>query len=348
MRALVLQDWWSLTVAEQPDPRVGAEDVLVRVLATGICGSDLHGFTGHNGRRRHGQVMGHETAGHVVELGAEVGGGLAVGDVVTINPVIGCHSCSRCAAGAPQLCEDKTVIGVTPRRAAAFAELIVAPAANLVPLPAGMPDEHGALVEPLAVGYHAVRRAPVRPGDAVLVIGGGPIGQACVLAARREGAGAVAVSEPDAHRRSLAASLGAVAVDPATGPLPPAAQRALGERPAVVVDAVGSGATLAAALASARPNGSVVLVGMAEPELAIPAYDVSTEERTIFGSFCYTPAEFRDTARWAGTAPDDLERLIEGRVDLSGGPDAFVRLARGDWTASKVLVFPNGLSVGAV
>jgi threonine dehydrogenase-like Zn-dependent dehydrogenase len=342
MRALVLEDFGKLVVADRPDPVPGEHDALLEVVATGICGSDLHGYTGENGRRRPGQIMGHETVGRLVALGSEVDGvdPLPMGTAVTINPVIGCGVCDRCRAGRPHMCPDRTVIGVAPERPAAFAELLAVPAANLVPLPPELPVELGALVEPLAVGYHAVRRAPVRPGDTVLVIGGGPIGQACLLAARREGASGIAVSEPAAHRRDLVATLGATALDPAAGDLPGAVAARLGGPPDVVIDAVGSDQSLRGALACASVETPVVLVGMASPALTLPAYEISTCERSLIGSFCYTPAEFSDTARWAAGVASELARLVDGRVDLDGAPAAFERLASGGWPASKVLVCP--------
>lgn len=346
MRALVLNDWWDLAVAQRPTPSVSSGDVLIEVIATGICGSDLHGYTGENGRREHGQVMGHETVGQILTLGSAEGDGLGVGDIVTVNPVIGCGQCARCAAGWPQACETRTIIGVSPERPAAFAELLAAPTANVVKLPMQMPAEYGALVEPLAVGYHAVLRAPVTEGDAVLVIGGGPIGQACVLGAFREGASAVVVSEPNAARRTLVEGIGAQCIDPSGDDgddLAAAVTAILGSPPAVVVDAVGSDHSLRASLTCAPAGAPIVLVGMAEPRLTLAAYEVSTRERHLIGSFCYTPAEFQKTAAWVSTAPAELAGLIEGRVDLAGGPDAFHRLATGEWEASKVLIYPNGL-----
>jgi threonine dehydrogenase-like Zn-dependent dehydrogenase len=346
MRALVLEEWWKLVVEDVADPVVGAHDILLEILATGICGSDIHGFTGDNGRRKPGQVMGHETVGRVVARGAGLadGDGPAVGTVATVNPVIGCGHCARCLAGQEQACADRVVIGVTPTLHSAFAQQMVAPAANVVALPDGTPPEHGALVEPLAVGLHAVRRGGVSAGDRVLVIGGGPIGQACVLAAQREGAQAVAVSEPNASRRRLNQALGALAVDPSAEPhLPNAVGKVLGGAPTVVIDAVGVDATLATAFACAGLMSPVVLVGMGAPTLGLAAFEVSTKERSLIGSFCYTSAEFRETALWAGTQPEKLARLIEGRVDLSDGAEAFRQLASGSSEASKVLVFPNGL-----
>jgi threonine dehydrogenase-like Zn-dependent dehydrogenase len=346
MRALVLEEWWKLVVEDVADPVVGEHDILLEILATGICGSDIHGFTGDNGRRKPGQVMGHETVGRVVARGAGLadGDGPAVGTVATVNPVIGCGHCARCLAGQEQACADRVVIGVTPTLHSAFAQQMVAPAVNVVALPDGTPPEHGALVEPLAVGLHAARRGGVSAGDRVLVIGGGPVGQACVLAAQREGAQAVAVSEPNASRRRLNQALGALAVDPSSEPdLPKAVAELLGGVPTVVIDAVGLDATLEAAFACAGLMTPVVLVGMGKPTLELSAFEVSTKERSLIGSFCYTSAEFRETAVWAGTQPEKLARLIEGRVDLSDGAEAFRQLASGSTEASKVLVFPNGL-----
>lgn len=346
MQALVLSDFWSLSVDEVPEPEPGPADVLVEVVATGICGSDIHGYTGENGRRVRGQVMGHETVGRVLAVGPEAGADLAVGDAVTVNPVLSCGRCRQCTAGREQACPHKTVIGVTPELQSAFAERMAVPARNVVPLPAGMPIEHGALVEPLAVGYHALVRGGCGADDAVLVIGGGPIGQACLLAAQRMGAERVVVSEPSPHRRELNARLGAAVVDPGTEDVPAAVRAALGGEPTLVVDAVGSSRTLATAFACAPIDATVVLVGMGAPALDVAAYEISTKERSVVGSFCYSAAEFRDTAQWAATVPDALATLIEGRTDLAGGPASFEGLARGTDPASKVLIFPQGVTGG--
>ncbi|WP_116952583.1 zinc-dependent alcohol dehydrogenase [Jiangella endophytica] len=344
MRAMVLRDWWNLEVQQLPDPAPGPGEVLVEIAATGICGSDLHGYTGENGRRRPGQVMGHETAGHVRAVGPGVTG-LAPGREVTVNPVLACGHCDRCAAGQEQSCPTKSVIGVTPSIVSAFAELMLAPAANVVPLPSGVPVELGALVEPLAVGYHALRRGACGAGDRVLVLGGGPIGQACVLAAQRLGADGVVVTEPMEHRRALVEDLGATVADPAAADgagLAAAVADALGGPPTIAVDAVGLSVTLATALAATPPGSTVVLVGMGSPDLALAAYDVSVAERTVVGSFCYTAQEFRETAAWIGATTAPLDRLVERRVGLDGGPDAFAALARGEDQSSKVLVCPKG------
>lgn len=340
MKVLVFQGPWKLVVEERPDPTPAGSEVLLRIVATGICGSDLHGFTGENGRRHPGQVMGHETVATVVD---DPSGSFAEGAVVTVNPVVGCETCERCEQGDWQLCPDRQVIGVTPEVSSAFAELLVAPRRNVVGFAAGGPEgavEVGALVEPLAVGYHAARRAQIGAGDRVLVIGGGPIGQAAALGAVRMGCSEVVVLEPDEGRRALCGELQLLALDP--GPAAPSLSELviarLGGRPSVVLDAVGTSATMTTALELSALGSRIVLVGMNSPQLELPAYAVSTHERSILGSFCYNRDEFAETATWAATNSELLRKMTDGRVALHQAPETFTRLAQGELRASKVLV----------
>ncbi|MQA81431.1 MAG: alcohol dehydrogenase catalytic domain-containing protein [Streptosporangiales bacterium] len=342
MRALVYHGPGEMSVEKRRDPSPGSDEVLLRVVATGICGSDIHGFTGENGRRHPGQVMGHEFVGIVLDGGATATGVALPGQLATAVPVIACDVCAACARHEQSMCQDKRVIGVDPTISSAFADLMTVPARNLVPLPDGMPAELGALVEPLAVGCHAVARGGVGPADRVLVVGGGPIGQACYLAARRTGADGVVVTEVDAHRSALLRDIGATVVDPGEGDDVGAAVRDLLGGPAdVVVDAVGTDATLAQAFDCSAEGGRIVLVGMQSPRLTVDAYAISTRQRSLVGAFTYNHREFRETAAWVGTAPPELTRLIEGRVGLAEAPRAFTDLASGDNTASKVLVLPT-------
>lgn len=340
MRALVLRDYGIMAVETRPDPIPAKGDALVRITATGICGSDVHGFTGESGRRVPGQVMGHETVG-VVEKGPS--DGPRPGSIVTVNPVLFCGYCPICRSGREQACLNKRVIGVTAELSSAFAELMAVPVRNLELLPQTMPVEYGALVEPLAVGYHALRRGGAEHSDTVLIIGGGPIGQACALAARRLDIDRLAVSEPVPRRRALVEEFGAVALDPNENDLPGQATRALGKAPTLVVDAVGLSATVRDAFQTCAPAGRVVLVGMGAHSLEVPAYAVSTEERTLIGSFCYSAREFTETAHWVADEPKELAQLIEGRIELDEAPEAFISIAEGRNQASKVLVFPNGV-----
>lgn len=335
MKALVFNGPWDMTIDERPDPRPSKGEVLLDVLATGICGSDLHGYTGENGRRHPGQVMGHETVARVRE---DTTGTYRPGLVVTVNPVIGCGQCAACTAGQNQRCADRRVIGVAADISSAFAEQMLAPARNIVPLPAGTAAEVGSLVEPLAVGYHAARRVVVGSDDTVLVVGGGPIGQAAALAARRVGSASVVVSEPDTARRALVERLGFATVDPTTDS-PEMIMESLGGPASVALDAVGTSQTIQAAFDTTGLGARIVLVGMNVPRIELSAYAISTEERTLVGSFCYSAPDFADTAAWATQRVDELLPLIDGRVCLTDAPATFEALSKGDLTASKVLVY---------
>ena len=163
MKALVLAEFGRLDVVEYPDPVAASGEVLVAIAHTGICGTDLHGYTGANGRRVPGMVMGHETAGVVAAVGDGISG-FAPGQAVTVNPVVVPTDDAQAWRGREQQHPGKYVIGVKPDVVAAFAQFVAVPARNVVPLPDGMPTTHGALVEPLAVATHAVGRLNLPDG----------------------------------------------------------------------------------------------------------------------------------------------------------------------------------------
>ena len=343
MRALVLTDIGRLEVQPRPQLSPGADEILIRVVATGICGSDIHGYAGDTGRRFPGQVMGHETSGHI----EQVGGGVDAeeypsGALVTFNPGLACGHCDACREHNEPACANLRVIGVDPSIQASFAEYITVPARNVVRLADTLRPDLGALVEPLAVGFHAARRGGCGGGDRVVVIGGGPIGQACFLAARRLGAERIVVTEISPSRRALIDRLGGIAVDPASDILVEQVRELLGGPADLVLDAVGSTGSLTDAVKLSTKGSRVVLVGMNSPQLALNAYDWSTQERSIIGSFCYTSDDFVATAEWAGTRGDLLAELVDGHVDLEGAAAAFASLASGTLDASKVLVCPEG------
>ena len=337
MRALQLESFGRIVVVDLPEPEAGTGMVVIQTIATGICGSDIHGYTGDNGRRIPGQVMGHETVGRIVALGDDVDARLTVGALVTVNPVFLGDDARAHFAGREQHAPDRSLLGVDPTIVSAFAERFAVPQQNVVVLPEGMPEEFGALVEPLAVGLNAVRRVGVSAGERVLVIGGGPIGQACVLAAFHEGASEVVVSEPNAGRRALCERIGATAIDPLAAPV--AEQLAsLGGQVPVTVDAVGISESLADALAATSFGGRISLVGMGSPELTIAAYRISTEERSLVGSFTYSHETFVDCARWVGEGDARLEGLISERIGLDAADAMFTRLATVVDVPGKALV----------
>jgi threonine dehydrogenase-like Zn-dependent dehydrogenase len=340
MRALVLEDFGTMAVQERPRPEPQRGEVLMRILATGICGSDTHGYMGETGRRSPGQVMGHETVGRVEGFGSgSHGTELEIGGLATFNPLVGCGMCSACKREEPQLCPGKYVIGADPSRNGAFSEFVAVPTRNVIPLPEDMPISHAVLIEPLAVALHALRRAGLKRGETVLVVGGGPIGQSTVLAARYLGAAGIVASEPDAGRRALMAQLGAEVIDPTVGDVPTEVTRILGAHADKAVDAVGMEKTLRAALESTRLGGTVCLVGLAVPNIGLDAYQLSVQERTLVGTFCYAPTDFRDAADCLAQWPTGAELLVSRSISLEQAPTTFASLAAGDVPPGKVVIY---------
>ncbi|NYD68473.1 zinc-dependent alcohol dehydrogenase [Agromyces atrinae] len=336
MRELVLTEIGHLAVRDSPTPEPGPGEALIRVAATGICGSDVHGYTGENGRRFPGQVMGHESSGTIAAVGPDVTG-LEVGTPVTFNPVVVPAEDAATYAGREQHHPGKHVIGVAREIPAAFADYIVVPARNVVTLPEALPIELGALIEPLAVAVHAVRRLPAERLGRVLVIGGGPIGQSVVIALRDAGAGTIIVSEMDAGRRDLVRQLGAEVIDPATGSVHDALV-ATGGLADAAIDAVGITPTLRDALTSTTLGAPICLVGMGAPQVSLDAFLISTEERSLIGSFTYGSNDFTDAARIIGAEPELYRALISREIDVAEADAAFTSLAAGDGTPGKVLV----------
>lgn len=337
MQALGFNGPWEMEIVERPDPVAHDDQIMIEVIATGICGSDLHGYSGETDRRTSGQVMGHETVGRV----AASAGGLEAGTLVTVNPILSCGRCEFCLNGDTQVCPDSLVIGVEPSLDGSFAELLVMPSRNVVPLPDGVPVLHGAFVEPLAVGYHAVMRAQPTPDDRLLVIGGGPIGQAAALGARRAGVTRIVVSEPAPARRELLEQLGFETTAPDA--LGDSVQRVLGGRATVVVDAVGIAPSLAAAFEHSTTRARVVLVGMGAKDVLIQPYGITVSERVVIGSYCYSEEHFRSTAAWVGEGHPELDLLIDRTVSLAEGPLAFRSLADGSGGSNKTLLLSRTL-----
>jgi threonine dehydrogenase-like Zn-dependent dehydrogenase len=339
MQALVLKDFGLMAIEELPTAVAAQGEVLLKIAATGICGSDIHGYTGENGRRVAGQVMGHESVGTVAAVGPGVESKkFPLGQAATFNPVLVSSEDAIAYSGREQHAPGKRVIGVAPELISSFAQYVSVPQENVVLLSETMPIVYGALIEPLAVALHAVRRSGVAPSDSLLIIGGGPIGQSVVLAARSEGITTIVVSEVDATRRSLCEQLGAEVIDPLAGPLADQVVAAFGSLADVTIDAVGISVTVNSALDATKLGGAVCLVGMGARRLDTDAYGITTEERTVIGSFTYSKKDFQDAATWVTQGAPELQYLISREVSLAEAPAAFAALAAQDGTPGKVIV----------
>lgn len=339
MRALVLTDFHRLDVVDRPRPEPGPGEVLLRISATGICGSDVHGYTGDNGRRVPGQIMGHESSGTIAVLGEGVDpSALPVGAPATFNPVVVPPEQAETFLGREQHAPGKQVIGVAQEVQASFADYVIVPARNVLLLDPELPLHLGALIEPLAVAVHAVGLGRPAPEEKVLVIGGGPIGQSVVIALQRAGVRDIVLSERDPARRELVTALGVVALDPTSAPLAELVVEALGAPADLAIDAVGLSPTMSDALTATALGGRVVLVGMGSPRLELPAFAISTEERSIVGSFTYSAQDFADASAWIGAHAEQVAPLVSALVPPEEAQESFAALAAGQGPAGKILV----------
>ena len=347
LRALVFHGGDAYGGRVRAEAACAVDEVVVDVLAVGICGSDVHGFAGETGRRVAGMVMGHEISGVVRAAGSEVTGWIP-GDRVVVNPVIGCRSCEACAAGLTNRCRRRRVIGVAPEILGGFAERVTVPAVNLVHFDAtvGSAGHSGALVEPLAVALNAVRQTGVAKGDTVAVIGLGMIGLACVWAAVREGAAAVYAGDLDVARVALSERLGhasspVTGFDLRSGPMHEQLA-STGHAPAHrAVDAVGLSVTLTDAVRSVAPGGVVGMVGMGVPRIDLNIYEITTDEKSLVGSFCYSEAVFAECAAAVAAGEIDPSLFIDAVVSMDDAPAAFTRLAEQASSSIKTIVLPR-------
>ena len=320
MRAAVLTPDLELRIEERPRPAPDSGEVLVRVGAVGVCGSDVHYW-------RHGRigdyvveddlVLGHEVAGEVVETGPAVDS-LSAGDRVALEPGVPCGDCRFCRTGAYNRCPAVTFMA-TPPDDGALCEFLAWPAAFAYRLPESASTVAGALCEPLSVGIHACRRGDVGVGDSVLVTGAGPVGDAALTAARAAGATDVTVSDVVDAKLDRAEERGATRTLRAdAGDVPAAVRGALGagDDTAAGVDAAveasGTETGLADALESVRRGGTVVLVGLPpEREASVDVHRLVDGELDVRGSF-----------RYRDTYPPAVDLLRTGRADPAATVDA--------------------------
>jgi (R,R)-butanediol dehydrogenase/meso-butanediol dehydrogenase/diacetyl reductase len=325
VRAVTVTHEGRLTVAKVPDPVVGPDDVLVRVAACGICGSDLHMLEA--GLFPVGSIPGHEASGIVEAVGSSVIG-VGAGDHVAIQPFDPCGACGPCTSGATQRCVNNafTTIGLGGR-AGAFAELVTVSPQMAVPVPADLPVDLAALSEPLAVAYHGYRRSRFAPGTSVGVIGCGPIGLSAVALAKPLGAGRVWASDVNAFRAELATSLGA---DEA-GTTPREAD--------VVFDCAGAKGTVDLAVSSAAGGGQVVVLAVNISGDSVWPFVWVTKEVEIVPCLGYTIDEYTECAAMISSGRVDVSRMVTRRIGLDDTDDAFAALLEGT-AEGKVLVTP--------
>jgi (R,R)-butanediol dehydrogenase/meso-butanediol dehydrogenase/diacetyl reductase len=319
--AILQQPGELLAITDQPDPTPSADELLLRVDACGICGSDLHVSDAYP---LPGLVLGHEFCGTVEETGPGVTD-FEVGDRVAGLSLATCGHCAACLSGRPRKCPSAVMIGI--ERPGAFAEYVTIPARDVFRLPNTLDPRHGALIEPLSVALHTVDRATLEPGDDVLVIGGGPVGLAVAMWARQLGAREVVLSDPVAQRRKLAEQMGAsTTVDPTKDDVGDAFERVTGTRPGVVIECVGVPGMIQHAVDVATTDATVVIAGVCMvPDSLMPIIPM-TKELDIRFAFYYRARDYTTAISMIDRGRIDPLPLVTSEVGLDELPERFQQL----------------------
>lgn len=345
MKALLLTAPSRLELVDFPDPEPRDDEVIVRVRACGICGSDIHGWDGSSGRRNPPLIMGHEASGEVAAVGPRASA-WRIGDRVTFDSTIYCGACRFCRAGQVNLCENRRVVGVSPaeyKQHGAFAERVALPARILYRLPDSLPFEQAAMVEPVSIAVHAVQRTKIPPGGTAVVVGSGMIGLLIVQALRWAGASRIVAVDLADNRLALARRLGATHTLN-SGQADVAAEVARltdGLGADVSFEVVGFTPTLNLALAVLKRGGHCVMVGNLSPKTQdFPLQAVVTKEITIAGS-CASAGEYPLCLDLIANGTIDVQPMIEAVAPLAEGASWFQRLSAKDGGRyMKVILLP--------
>lgn len=331
MKALVYIAPYTLEFTDVVEPVPSAGEVLVRVEAVGICGSDVHAYHGHDSRRAPPVILGHEASGEAMN-------GLFKGQKVTINPLVTPTDGKFARFGRPNLDSRRQIISMQPRPGA-FAQYVVIPESNVIPLPENFDVGTAALAEPLAVSWRAAKRGCallMRPLDEAraVVLGGGAIGLGAALALRHFGVRDIAVAETNPARHSMISAQGGFRL------YVPGESAAPKENSVdLVIDAVGAASTRTAACQMVEPGGVIVHIGLLPGSDGLDVRKITLQEIMLTGAYCYTPDDFRDTV--AAMIAGDLGSLdwFETRA-LSEGANAFADIDNGLISHAKVVLRP--------
>jgi len=323
MTSLYYPDWEFLEVRDLPVPPVSDREVLLKVAACGICGSELETFKKRSPRRTPPLIMGHEFCGTIADAGTSRD--FSAGQRVISNSIVTCGACRPCLRGNVHLCERRMVFGM--HRPGAFAEFVSVPVSCLIPWPENLPSKAACLAEPLANGVHVVNRVRHHEPQVAVVIGAGPIGLMCQQALHVMLGAKVIVSDIAPERLATAGRLGAyAALDPGGAALEATALEASnGEGVDLVVDAVGSATTKQQSLRLVRPGGAVVWIGLHEDNIPFDSYAVTLAEKTVYGSYAARLDELRQAVGLMSQKKVDVESWVQA-FPLREGVAAFHRM----------------------
>jgi L-iditol 2-dehydrogenase len=342
MKALVLEEYSKLVYKDVPDPQIAEDEVLIKVKACGICGSDVHGMDGSSGRRQPPIIMGHEASGIIAEVGPKVTG-WQKGERVTFDSTVYCGSCWHCRRGEINLCDNRRVLGVSCdeyRRHGAFAEYIAVPCHILYRLPEGVGFAQATMVEALSVAVHAANRTPVKLNDSVLVVGAGNIGLLAIQVFKAFGCNPVIAADIDESKLEWARKAGAdVVINSSTTDLGQEVRKYIDRGVDVAVEAVGVTAAIQSAIDSLRKGGNLTLIGNVTPTVEFPLQSIVIRQISVNGS-CGSSGEYPTCLDMITRKAVDVDIMISAVAPLAEGANWFKRLYEREQGLMKVILLP--------
>ena len=341
MKALVYQEPWKMSMQDLPRPVLQPGEVLVKMESVGICGSDVHGFTGESGRRAPGMVMGHEVVGRIVETAPDVTNP-KIGQRVTVFNVLSEHAPTP-EEGDPSFL-NKRVVGVNLGTRGAMAEYLAIPSANAIPASEEIAAEVSVLAEPVAValhGFHRLAEKSIKPHK-IVIIGSGTIGLCCLLVAKSLGFQDVTVIDLISDKLQRAKNFGGntLLIEMNSTPDDVAAQikEKLGVCPDLVIDAVGVKASFDQAFQMVSEKGNLLLIGNLAKSVELPLQDLVSKEISLVGTYGFDLKAFRQGVETLPEFKDQLQTFIEGHCTLEETPEVMTALAKGERKALKIVI----------
>ena len=343
MKALVLTEYNNFEIQDIEKPTCPENEVLIKIEACGICGSDVHGMDGSTGRRQPPMVMGHEASGTIVEVGNQVSG-FATGERVTFDSTVYCGECEYCQAGDINLCSNRRVIGVSCdeyKSAGAFAEYITLPPRVLYKFGQSLDFAKACMVEPLSIAFHAVNITDIKLGDTILVIGAGIIGQMVVQTVRLAGAAKLIVVDLDEGRIAKSLKHGAdYGINSGSADVIKEVEKITGGKMAdVIIEAVGTDATINMGIDCLKKGGAMTIIGNISPTINLPLQKVVTRELKIQGS-CASSGEYPACLEFLERGDINVSDAISAVEPMSKGQEWFDRLYSRESGLNKVILKP--------
>jgi len=337
MKQAVMTSPGIIEFRDVPAPEPDQGQVLLRIKRIGVCGSDIHVYHGKHALTSYPVVQGHEVSGVVEKLGRGVKG-LKVGDPVTFQPQVTCGTCYSCTHGAYHICDNLKVMGF--QTTGAGSELFALDARLVLKLPSGTSYDHGAMVEPTAVGVHAVTRGGGVKGKKVLVLGAGPIGNLTAQVAKGMGAAKVMITDVSDYRLGLARECGVdVAVNTGREDLPSRVRDGFGEEKAdLILECVGAGPTISQAIAAARKGTDIVVVGVFGDKPQVDMGTVQDRELRLIGTLMYQEPDWRKAIELIGSRKVNLQPLVTNHFAFADYKKAYEYIDANRERAMKVMI----------